>query len=302
VTAAPGISTGFRSVFSPATARERSLNFEDYWVYTLANDGEIIEREKDLTRKRDLRTRLQGKAVRARQPLSDPGRFYRNCVQMRDDPQTLDAKTLLLGFLYKFARHEWVGISAAWDATPSMAEATRTTQRISRYHLSEEFCHIRLFEEMFRTFHLDAVEWVPLAPWMRRLYRIFPHIPGDLMSPPAFVSELLGLTVYLHLDRVLDTVLADEIEARNHIRELLGEIMADELAHVGQRRNFLGPLGIRAARWMVAPMYRAFFRDIPEAALLFDIGRMVKDGQSFDYSTIAPETLRRSWVPSYCRA
>ena len=44
-----------------------------------------------------------------------------------------------------------------------------------------------------------------------------------------------------------------------------------------------------------------FFRDIPEAALLFDIDQMVKDGQDFDYSTISPEILKRSWVPSYCR-
>jgi len=115
------------------------------------------------------------------------------------------------------------------------------------------------------------------------------------------VSELLGLTVYLHLDRVLDTALADEAAARDHVRELLREIMADELAHVGQRRNFLGPIGVRVARWMVRPMYRAFFRDIPEARLLFDIGQMVRDGQAFNYSTISPETLSKSWVPSYCR-
>jgi hypothetical protein len=290
-----------RSIFSPATAHERAANFGDYWIYTQENDGEIIEDQKDLTRKRELRARVAANAVRSHKPLSDPERFYRNYVRMRDDPRTLDRETLLLTFLYKFARHEWVGISTAWEATPTMAEATRTTQKISRYHLCEEFCHIRLFQEMFRTFHLDAVEWVPLAKWMERIYRIFPHFPGEIMSPPAFVSELLGLTVYLHIDKVLDDILADEPEAREHVRELLREIMADELAHVGQRRNFLGPVGVRMARWMVRPMYRMFFRDIPEAALLFDIDQMVKDGQDFDYSTISPEILKRSWVPSYCR-
>jgi hypothetical protein len=29
---------------------------------------------------------------------------------------------------------------------------------------------------------------------------------------------------------------------------------------------------------------------------------MVRDGQSFDYSVIPDEMIRRSWVPSYCRA
>jgi hypothetical protein len=86
------------------------------------------------------------------------------------------------------------------------------------------------------------------------------------------------------------------------VRALLREVMTDELAHVGQRRNFLGPLGLRAARLMLESMYRAFFRDIPETPLLFDVERMVRDGRSFDYSSIAPEMLANSWVPSYCRA
>lgn len=122
------------------------------------------------------------------------------------------------------------------------------------------------------------------------------------MAPPAFVTELMGLTVYQHLDRILDDVLGDEPEARDRIRHLLAEIMTDELAHVGQRRNFMGSVGLRAARRIVEPMYRAFFRDLPETAWLFDLERMIRDGQGFDYSTIAPEMIARSWVPSYCRA
>lgn len=57
--------------------------------------------------------------------------------------------------------------------------------------------------------------------------------------------------------------------------------MIDELAHVGQRRNFMGPVGLRAARRFVEPMYRAFFRDIPETSCLFGLERMVQDGKTF---------------------
>ena len=71
-------STELRSIFSSATVRERAENFETYWLYTLGNDGDIIEDDKDLTKKRELRARLQAKAVRARRPLSDPQSFYRN--------------------------------------------------------------------------------------------------------------------------------------------------------------------------------------------------------------------------------
>ena len=292
---------GYRSIFSPATRRERAANFEAYWAYTVEHDGEILEDQKSLTKKQQILTRFQSNPVRSSRPLPDPERFYRNCVTMQDDPRTLDGKTLLLTFLYKFARHEFVGISAAWSASSRITASTSMIAKIGRYHLCEEFSHMRLFHEMFRTFRLDRVVWVPLGRWMGRLYRVFPRVPEALMAPPAFVTELMGLTVYLHVDGVLDEILADEPEARDRVRELLKEIMTDELAHVGQRRNFMGPVGLAAARVAVEPMYRAFFRDLPETRWLFDLDRMVRDGKTFDYSAIAPEMLEKSWVPSYCR-
>jgi len=290
-----------RSIFTPSTAAERAENFESYWAFTQRHDGEILEDRRELTRKNELLKGFQDNPVRSRQPLPDPERFYRNYVRMQDDPSTFDRKTLLLTFLYKFARHEWVGICAAWDQIPSIAESTRTSERISRYHLCEEFCHVRLFHEMFRTFHLDRVEWVPLGKWMGRVYRLFPKFPESLMSPPAFVSELMGLMLYLHIDAILDDVFRDEPEARDRVRALLREIMTDEMAHVGQRRNFIGPVGIQAARAMVEPMFRLFYRDIPESKFLFDIDRMVRDAKEFDYGVMPADVLQRSWIPSYCQ-
>ena len=219
-TTSPGSAPRYRSVFAPGRRRERRQNFEAYWAYTVARDGDLLEDEKDLREKKALVARFQANPVRSRHPLADPEVFYRNCVRLHVDPRAMDRKTLLLTFLYKFARHEWVGVSAAWDETPSLAASTTMTARISRYHLCEEFCHLRLFEEMFRTFHLDRVEWVPLGKWMGRVYHVFPHVPGPLMAPPAFVTELMGLTFYLHLDRLLDDVLASEPEARGRVREL----------------------------------------------------------------------------------
>ena len=122
-----------------------------------------------------------------------------------------------------------------------------------------------------------------------------------MMAPAAFVTELMGLTFYLHIDQLLHDVLAHEPEARARVRDLPREIMTDELAHVGQRRNFLGPLGVRLARWMVAPVFRAFCRDVPEAPHLFDIGGMIRDARAFDYITISAAVLQPSWVPTCLR-
>ncbi len=291
----------YRSIFSPSTREERAENFETYWRFTLGRDGIILESQKDLEKKRVVVEHFRADAVRSRKPLPDPELCYRNYVHLRDDPKTFDRKTLLLTCIYKFARHEWVGISGAWEAIPSMTEAKSTTDKISRYHLCEEFCHVRLFHEMFRTMQLDKVEWVPLGKWMQKIYRIFPHLPESLMAAPAFVTELMGITFYQHVDCLLEEIVADEPEARDRIRALLHENRVDELAHIGQRRNFIGAQGIRLARWMVRPLYRIFFHDIPEAKLLFNIGQMIKDGLAFDYSDVPSELLARSWVPSYCQ-
>jgi len=295
------MSRPHRSIFTPATSSERDRNFEDYLAFTLRQDGDLLVAEKDLATKRARLEEFRAHPVRARRPLADPERFHRNAVAWQDDPAAADRRTLLLTCLYKVARHEWIGISAAWDFCANLSGPPTIIDTISRYHLAEEFCHMRLFEEMFRTFHLDRVVWVPLGPVMQGLYRLFPYIPEGVRDPPAFVSELLGLTIYRHVDGMLDEILSDEPEARARVRELLREIMVDELAHVGQRRNFLGPVATRVARAIVPAFFRAFLRDVPESRLLFDVPRMVEDGVGFDYTRLPPEVLERSWVPSYCR-
>ncbi len=289
------------SIFSPCSREEREKNFLSYWDFSQRHAGELLEDDKDLSRKREKLRDFQNQPVRSRAPLPDPEIFYRNCVTWHDDPKTVDKVTLMLTCIYKFARHEWVGISGAWDATPPMAQCQSVEDKISRVHLAEEFSHIRLFHKMLRTFHLDKVEWVPPGPLMQAVYRTFPRLPGFLMDAPAFVTELMGMVFYQHLDRLFDELLREkEPEACQRLHQLLHEIMVDELAHVGQRRNFIGPVGIKLSKWMIAPLFKVFFSDIPEARLLFDIDQMIDDARRFDYSTVPAEMVKESWLPSYC--
>jgi hypothetical protein len=77
--------------------------------------------------------------------------------------------------------------------------------------------------------------------------------------------------------------------------------MIDELAHAGQRRNFIGALGIAASRRLIVPMFRMFYRDLPESNYLLDVDTMIEEAAAFDYSTMTPDVIASSWVPSYCR-
>ena len=293
-------TTKFLSVFTPATAEQRKENFEDYWEFTQQHGGELYEDDKDLAKKRARLKHFQDNPVKLRKSLAEPEAFYRNYVEMKDDLKSLDRMTLLLTGIYKFARHEWVGIKGAWDAVPDMANSHTIEDKISRVHLAEEFCHVRLFDEMLRTCGLDKVEWVPLSPIKEKIYEQFPKFPGFLMDTPAFVTELMGVTFYCHLDKLFDDVLADEPEVRDRLKELLDEITIDEVAHVGQRRNFIGPMGMKVSKVLVSPFYSMFFNDIPEVAELFDVKQMIKDGLAFDFNELPEYMIDRSWVPSYC--
>lgn len=292
----------YRSVFSPATAQQRKENFDDYWIFTQNHGGQLLEEEKDLLKKRARLQYFQDHPVKLRNPLANPEAFYRNYIEMVDDPKSLDRMTLMLTGIYKFARHEWVGIKGAWDVVPDMEHSYTVEDKISRVHLAEEFCHVRLFDEMLKTCGLDKVEWVPLSPWKEKVYEQFPKLPGFLMDTPAFVTELMGVTFYCHLHRLFDDILADEPEVRDRLKELLDEITIDEVAHVGQRRNFIGAIGMEISKWLVKPFYTLFFNDIPEVGQLFDVKQMIKDGENFDFNSLPNYMIERSWIPSYCKA
>ena len=291
----------FRSIFTSASKQERTKNFENYWLFTQRHNGALLENDKDLVKKRAKFQSFQDNPVQLRIPLVNPEAFYRNYIVMQDDPQTLDRMTLMLTGMYKFARHEWVGIKGAWDVVPNMANSHSVEDKISRVHLAEEFCHVRLFDEMLRTCGLDKVEWVPLSPIKEKIYEQFPKFPGFLMDSPAFVTELMGVTYYCHLNRLIEELLVDEPEVQKRLKELLDEITIDEVAHVGQRRNFIGPIGIRISKWLVKPFYTLFFKDIPEVAKLFDVKQMIKDGEAFDFNHLPDYIIEKSWIPSYCK-
>ncbi len=291
----------YRSIFSSSTAQQRKENFDNYWEFTQQHGGELLEDDKDLAIKRARLQYFQDNPVKLRQPLANPEAFYRNYVEMQDKPESLDKMTLMLTGIYKFARHEWVGIKGAWDVVPNMANSHSIEDKISRIHLAEEFCHVRLFDEMLKTVGLDKVEWVPLSPWKEKVYEQFPKFPGFLMDTPAFVTELMGVTFYFHLHALFDDVLADEPEVRERLKELLDEITIDEIAHVGQRRNFIGCVGIKVSKWLVKPFYTMFFNDIPEVAQLFDVKKMIQDGEDFDFNAVPNHMIEKSWIPSYCK-
>jgi hypothetical protein len=136
---------------------------------------------------------------------------------------------------------------------------------------------------------------------MRTTYAAFARCPNWLLAPVAFGSEIMGILFYQHIWRVLAEVFVTEPEALARLHELLGEIMVDELGHIGERRSFLGHPGVMCARQFLPTMMRRFFADIPEAEVILDVNRMVQEALVFDYSGIDAAITERAWIPAYCQ-
>jgi hypothetical protein len=111
----------------------------------------------------------------------------------------------------------------------------------------------------------------------------------------------MGMMFYRHIWRALEAVFAPEPEVLRRLHELLGEIMVDELGHIGERRSFLGNTGVKFARKILPAMMRRFFADIPEVEGILDVEQMVQEALTFDYSGIDSAITERAWIPAYCQ-
>jgi hypothetical protein len=291
----------YKAIFTPASPSDRKRAFEDYWAYLLVRDGALHEEAQALEHKTGYYQGLQARPVHARQSLTPVQTMAALADLLATQHRTqADRRLLALTIIYKFASHEAAGIRAAWLVTPSWERCRNLTDRITRYHLCEEFCHLRLFAEMFKVFAVH-VDW-PLLSWpMRTAYGIFARFPNWLLAPIAFGSEIMGMTFYRHIWRVMEEVFATEPEALERLHELLGEIMVDELGHIGERRSFLGNTGVRFARKVLPVMMRRFFAAIPEAQAILDVEHMVQEALRFDYSGIDVTITARAWIPAYCQ-
>jgi hypothetical protein len=294
-------TTCYKVIFTPVSLSDRTRAFEDYWAYLLMRDGALQEEAQSLEHKTAYYQKLQMRPVHARQLLTPVQTMAELSALLASQtrPQA-DRRLLALTAIYKFASHEAAGIREAWKLTPPWEHCRNLTDRITRYHLCEEFCHLRLFAEMFKVFAL-RVDW-PMLSWpMRTAYGAFARAPNWFLAPIAFGSEVMGMTFYRHIWHVLAEVFATQPEALERLHELLGEIMVDELGHIGERRSFLGNTGVKFARQVLPVMIRRFFGDIPEAKAILDVEQMVREALAFDYSGIDVTITARAWIPAYCQ-
>ena len=240
--------TRYKEIFAPASPSDRTRAFEDYWAYLLTRDGALQEEVQSLEYKTHYYQSLQTRPVRTQQPLTQVQTMAElsDLLATQHSPRA-DRRLLALTAIYKFASHEAAGIRAAWTATPPWERCQNLTDRITRYHLCEEFCHLRLFAEMFKVCRLQ-VDWPPLSWLARTAYGTFARFPGWCLDPIAFGSEVMGMMFYRHTWHALEEVFAQEPEVLRRLHELLAEIMVDELGHIGERRSFLGNTGVKVAR------------------------------------------------------
>jgi len=233
-------------------------NFEAYWAYSLQHDGDYFKMRKILSR-RETRSPASRLILFGRSdhwPI--PPAFYRNHVTMRDNPTPSIADPPPDIPLRSLRRHEYVGISSACGGTEPIAEVPIDDRKDRLIIISARNSITAAFFRRCSGPSSRPRGICPLGKWMSPRVSHLPLFPEAAARAPAFVSELMGLTVYQHIDGVLDDTLHDEPEARERVRTLLRGSDDRRARPCRSRRNFLGHLGLRVAHRMVESMYRAF--------------------------------------------
>ena len=118
--------------------------------------------------------------------LVDPAGFYRNCVIMHDDPRHAGSEDGAADLPLQVCPPRIRRDLQPRGTAPGRMTESNLDDREDRAAITcaKSSVTCGCFREIFRTFHLDQVEWAPLGAWMSRMYRCFPCFPNRCLPRP----------------------------------------------------------------------------------------------------------------------
>ena len=133
-----------------------------------------------------------------------------------------------------------------------------------RVHMElEEHYHTRLLAYVLDMFGLPF-RVTPPAFVMRQFVKVAVFIPENRSFAFVGASEMAGCAMFNLLGQAGAALFADEPEVADRIRLLYGEILTDEIGHVGYCAARCSDIGRGIMRVLYAPIARLFARQTPE--------------------------------------
>jgi hypothetical protein len=131
------------------------------------------------------------------------------------------------------------------------------------YQELEEHYHTRLLAYVLDMFDLPF-RVTPPSFVMRQFVKLAVFVPERPSFPFVGAAEMAGCAMFDLLGQAGSELFADEPEVAERIRLLYGEILTDEIGHVGYCAARCSNVGRAAMRVLYPPFARLFARQTPE--------------------------------------
>jgi hypothetical protein len=161
----------------------------------------------------------------------------------------------------------------------------------------EETYHTRIFREIVRLFGLDFTLREPPRA-IQQSVKLMAHVPESLSFLLLAAGELMGTVAFLELAARAERLLASCPPVQARVRDLLDEILIDEVGHVTYLLGSMGPVRLALVR-ETAKAYLRFTRRGYYAGMRDDsvVAFMVNGIGNYSLALFPDRVLRRAFVP-----
>ena len=161
----------------------------------------------------------------------------------------------------------------------------------------EETYHTRIFKEIVRLFGLDFELRPPPRP-IQQSVKLMAYLPESLSFTLLAAGELMGTVAFLELAERAERLLKDHPATLTCIRDLLDEILIDEVGHVTYLLGTMGPTRLSVVR-ATARAYQRFTRRSYYQGMRDDsvLAYMVNGIENYSLGLFPERVLRRAFVP-----
>lgn len=280
-------------LFLPLPPAQRRRIADDFIAFALTRDGEPDVQRRTLARREAFFAALASQpAPRWDGAPIDPAEFarwHRGSGSLADAPP-------LVAWLVKVARAnegEGWGVDYLLDRGGFDGLDAHRLQPRDFADLEETY-HTRIMREIVQLFGLDYELRTP--PWaIQQSVKLMAHLPRQASYMLLLAGELMGTVAFAAMARQGEALLADHPALWARVRDLLDEILIDEVGHVtfllGSMRGWQLAVIQRLALAYAASSRRSYTDDPRDAHIM-------RDGIQNYSLTIMPErVLRRAFVP-----
>ncbi|BBZ22032.1 hypothetical protein [Mycolicibacter hiberniae] len=204
-----------------------NTGIEGYREYLRRRDGEADLLNRRLANREAFFNDLEAHPVRSRH-VADPDVFVRNLRRRRPEAG-LDPKMLFLLATAKLNQTERFGVGLG-ETYGLNSDKELPPERV--YLELEEHYHTRLLAYVLDIFDL-TFQVVPPVFVMRQFVKIAVFLPERWGAMFVGAAEMAGCVMFYELRRIGNELFADEPEVQERIDRLYGEILTDEVGHVG---------------------------------------------------------------------